>query len=179
MAHEPLSPAVISKLPQGLLGFFGIKNGGQYPQTIGNVIVPTLGMWDMITSNYFENVWGYFGANTVGFHQINDAVTGVPIQVPNSELWYVHALSLHVIAGVGETANYSCAIRSTQTGTANPWYRAITDRVAIAASTTQLTRGEEFPIWASAGDQFGIFIDTPVGGTIDYGVHFRISRLPF
>jgi len=35
-------PPPINRIPQPLLGYFGIKNGGRYPQTLSETLAPTI-----------------------------------------------------------------------------------------------------------------------------------------
>lgn len=40
----PLPPPPLNLQPEGLLDFFQIKNGGEYPQTLANYLMPTIEM---------------------------------------------------------------------------------------------------------------------------------------
>jgi len=55
MAAPPnslLRPPPLSAIPKGLLAFLGIRNGGQYPQTLNPVLQPT---WDL--QEHYENAY--------------------------------------------------------------------------------------------------------------------------
>ncbi|HEY3496419.1 MAG TPA: hypothetical protein VGK73_17085, partial [Polyangiaceae bacterium] len=109
----PLSPAVLSKLPLGLLGFFGIKNGGQYPQSLGQTVLPTLELGKMLAANYNEN-FSVPCVAALGFVTGNVLATGLPAVVPGSELWWVNCISQNSFTGAGDSMTWSVEARGTQ-----------------------------------------------------------------
>lgn len=73
--------AVINKLPLGWLGFFGIKNGGRYPEEASSVLSPT---WDMAQLYLYTNAIissDLLSASAVGSLTFKT--------VPNGEVWAV------------------------------------------------------------------------------------------
>ena len=177
----PLSPAVISKLPLGLLGFFGIKNGGQYPQSIGDTIVPTLGMGDMLAANYRELVT-VAPIAALGFVTANLSGGALPAVVPASELWWVQSVSVMSFTGVGDSISGSMEARNNQTGGASVWHRALSPLITQAASLTALHPGTHTDgLWLSPGDTIGFWYAavTNASGTAQMSGQLSIVRFPF
>jgi len=76
----------------GLLALLGLKNGGVLPPAFGDMVAPTLDIFDFYsqeTENISTNVI------TPGIGHLQTLLA----QVPQNELWYVHSLSARVILG--------------------------------------------------------------------------------
>lgn len=110
----------INLIPSGLLDFFGIKNGGEYPQSLSNQLQPVLEMmrW-YVAANALEvgSVSPAFQllapeATTSKFitatqpTNICGLVTPLRCIVPNNEFWYIDRWS------VNWTINYSATPQS-------------------------------------------------------------------
>lgn len=176
-----LTPAVLSKLPLGLLGFFGIKNGGKYPQYIVPEIQPTLELADILAVNYNEMV-AIPCLAALGFVTGNILATGLPAVVPASEVWFVSSLTVLTFTGVGDSMTGTVEVRNTQTGSASAWHRALTMEFTQAASLTKLhpsvmTDG----FWAQPGDTFGTHFSAFVNasGTATASIQAKFTRFPF
>lgn len=82
----------IQIVPPGLLGFLGIKNGGENPHVLGNVLLPSMDVRDWYLQGRAEQIsvgpWNLVAGAGVGY---NNGVTGA---VPDKEFWYVHHASL-------------------------------------------------------------------------------------
>lgn len=175
----PLTPAVISKLPLGLLGFFGIKNGGQYPQTLGDTILPTLDMAPVLAANYRELVF-VAPIAALGFVTANLNGGALPGAVPAGELWFVQAASVFAFTGVGDSFTGTLEVRNSTTGLASAWHRALSSPITLAASTTQLHPGIS-GVWLSPGDTIGFWYSasTNASGTAQMSAQLAIVRFPF
>jgi hypothetical protein len=178
-----LTPPVISKLPLGLLGFFGIKNGGQYPQTLGNSISPTMDLTEMLAANHYAN-YVYIAAPTaVGFTQATAAISGVPQSVPDNEVWFISSMSMHLTTGVGDAYNASPVVRTFQAGGASAWYRVLAAPFTIGASTNimyPLPFMENGSRWLSPGDLFGFWANSfTLATNIAINIQVRVTRFPF
>lgn len=177
----PLTPAVISKLPLGLLGFFGIKNGGQYPQTIDPVITPSLELGAMLAANYNEMIAVPCLA-ALGFVTGNILATGLPAVVPSSELWWCSNVSVFAFTGVGDSMTATVELRNTQTSSASAWHRALTNEFTQAASLSKLHPGVVTDgFWMQPGDTFGTHFSAMVNasGTATSSIQAKITRFPF
>jgi hypothetical protein len=176
----PLSPAVISKLPIGLLGFFGIKNGGQYPSSIGQVIEPNLDLGGILAANYNEKL-AVSPIAALGFVTGNFLASGLPAVVPAAELWWVSACSLQTFTGVGDSFTGALELRANQTGGASVWHRALSAEFTQGASLTRTLPGIHTDgFWAGPGDTFGIWYSavTNASGTAQTSVQLQITRFP-
>lgn len=177
-----LSPAVISKLPLGLLGFFGIKNGGQYPSTIGNVILPHLDMADILAANYHERLGLQSLITATGFNNSTVVATTLPAIVPASELWYLSHASIVSSTLAGDAVVYTPVVRNTQSGSASASTRALGDQRTQAASQLQVhpltfVNGTR---WLVPGDQIGIWTTSFTLATgINLSIQLGITRFPF
>jgi len=181
MAFSPLTPAVISKLPLGLLGFFGIKNGGQYPQSVIPNIQPTLEQLQILACNYHENITvGIGGITTTGFQ---GAVVPDPLTIPPSEIWYVSSVTCEPVTFVGDAVVASAVVRSKASNTASNWYRAISPEYTTGASQFRNLPGtfENGNQWFYPGDEFGAWIVsfTNASGDATFGLQLEVTRFPF
>jgi hypothetical protein len=176
-----LSPAVISKLPIGLLGFFGIKNGGQYPQSIVAAIQPTLELGPILAANYNEML-AVSPIAALGFVTGNFVASGLAAVVPASELWWVSSISLQAFTGAGDSMTGAAEIRNTQTGSASVWHRAVSPEFTQGANLTRTlpcaldTTG----FWAQPGDTFGFWYSavTNASGNAQTSLQLRVTRFP-
>lgn len=172
-----LTPAVVSKLPLGLLGFFGIKNGGQYPQSIAPQFMPTLELMGLLGANYHENVGSApLVPSVVGFNQTT-------ITVPASEIWLVHSISAFEFTGPGDSyTEGSLVARSTQTGTGSNFHRALSDTFSMpAGNASRVSPGRPGPFWLAPGDQVGAFFLGIVNAstTCQMSPQIEFTRFPF
>lgn len=77
--------APLNKIPNGLLSFLGIKNGGRNPEQLGALLAPT---WDL-AQWYMATTYEYGVANA------NIAAAGLiqfgPANINDGDTWFVHA----------------------------------------------------------------------------------------
>lgn len=183
MNGPPLSPAVLSKLPLGLLGFFGIKNGGQYPQSLGTVISPTLEQLPILAANYHLNFAMSSTAPIVGFTAATNLSTGFPSVVPSGELWYVSALSFRIFTGAGDSITVTPQVRGQQASApaGNTWDLATGPMTTQAASLNTLHPGSRSGFWLAPGDTFGIWCTALVNasGNTQVSQQVQVSVFPF
>ena len=87
----------ITRVPWGLQGFLGSKNQGQNPAELGQLVAPTLDLFNF----YAKEKQSYINAS-VNITTPNDAaITFTPTE---GETWLVYNAGMYVI-GVGVTAN--------------------------------------------------------------------------
>lgn len=91
-----LPPPPLNIQPRGLLDFFGIKNGGRFPQQLTPDLIPVVDLltwYGMTNSIAFESQLVTINASTPGTnHPITstgpvDWTTGGNLVVPNDEVW--------------------------------------------------------------------------------------------
>ena len=178
-----LTPPVISKLPLGLLGFFGIKNGGQYPQTLGTSIAPTLELAELLAANYHSNLVYIAAPTLVGFAQATSAIAGIPQAVPDNEIWYISSCSMHLTTGAGDAYNATPVVRGFQANGASAWYRVLAQSFTIGASTNIMYPcpfTENGSRWLAPGDIFGFWGNSITLATnIAINIQVAVTRFPF
>lgn len=180
---DELVPRGLSKLPLGLLGFFGIKNGGQYPQSLGDIILPQLDMAGLFQAAYAERAVVSVSAGfATGFVQGTILATGLAAAVPAGETWCLWADSFGIFTGAGDAFLGGPAIKSFQTGSGSSWTRMLRDPLSQAASLTtlQTTIVQGLPLWLSPGDQLGINVQsfTNASATLTVTQHIGFLRFP-
>lgn len=180
MTQLGLTPPVMSKLPIGLLGFLGIKNGGQYPQTLGNVLLPQIELLDMIASNY--RVPSIFVSNPVAIGFTPQTLNAVAVVVPPGELWYLMSASVSVFTGVGDSITCSSVIRSPQTASAGTSNRVMSPIITQAANLSThhpgiLVGGR----WLCPGDAMNTHVSAIVSatGNITVTFHTHLAVFPY
>jgi hypothetical protein len=100
-----LTAPVISKLPLGLLDFLGIKSGGRYPDSLGNVLTP---VWDMERfQEIFDERTAFDVTTTIGVAALNFLPWN--IVVPQTELWLVKQINGFLQTDAAETVTASLA----------------------------------------------------------------------
>lgn len=96
MAGE-LPPPPINRHPNGLLDFFGIKNGGRNPQYLLPSLSPTIDLLQHYAqANAINTAYVYAPAASVGggFLAGLDGVTDVV--VPPTEMWLIAAMEMEI-----------------------------------------------------------------------------------
>lgn len=156
----------INKLPLGLLGFLGIKNGGEYPQELSNVLSP---VWDL----------GPLYMNANAENQVAAlAIAGIGSQafftVPNGEAWYVLIASAATgTLGAGQTIEL--ALQTTDA--------AGLVTVAVSPMSGSRTAGQRCaqalpsPVYCGPGSTFGINATQFAAGPINVTCAVRFARL--
>jgi len=150
----PLSPPRLNKIPNGLLGFLGIKNGGHNPEELA----PQL-------SAGFELFHWYTQTNREFFRTaINLTALGQTtfFTVPAGEWWYVlHASLVTSVLGAGQTLQ--AAIGFTDA----PGLRTI----IVQNPPPSRTVGQVFTcnasgFWVGPGDTIGPYVTELAAGPI-------------
>lgn len=140
----------ISKIPQGILGFLGIKNGGQYPQKLTADLVPT---WDM-SQLYLNNYADYLSVDST----INATGYTIFFSAPQNETWFVTDYSLDIATGAGE-AWQGCLARATANNVSQV---RLSDDWTLAASTWAARVGPRNVVLAP-GESLGVNTDSLTG----------------
>lgn len=159
--NGPLTPPPINKLPLGLLGFLGIKNGGRYPQSLQADLQPS-----------FELQNWYLQTNSTSA-QLNGSVSSIGFNanwwtVPQGETWAIHQCFVNSAAVLG--AGVSC-------GFVGAWIRSalqvlpasLTDMPPIAATAGSVAlsvRTQMTPVLVPPGGVIGVFAYALVAGPV-------------
>lgn len=154
----------ISRIPAGLLGFLGIKNAGQYPSDISQVLLPT---WDLASLylQYGAQLGGDAGTENVAGYQ-------VVATCPPGEVWCLHNIGMSVTTGAGDQWTGGICRSKTSGGTTVP----ISGSGAISANNNVLLNALAVPTFLTPGETLGL-ITLSVTGTIDYYLTYRYSIL--
>lgn len=99
-----LPPPPLNIQPRGMLDFFGIKNGGRFPQSLPEFLSPTLDLlhWyvasEIVTyqlnATPLVNADQGFNVNWISAVPAPNPVP-IPIQVPQTEMWLVSHYSVN------------------------------------------------------------------------------------
>jgi hypothetical protein len=164
-----------SKLPLGLLGFLGIKNGGQYPRQLLTEYRPTLDLMGLL-----------IGAN---FQEANPALTtapatgnagsfSTPFVCPQTEIWLVTLACVRMTTAAGETGSGYMAMRRFPVTSPNVVH-ALSDQLGVTASNTAIPALLKYPppLIMGPGDEI-VWFATLTTGTPQMRGHFRYGVFP-
>lgn len=188
--------AVINRIPPGLLGFLGLKSGGQNPRDIGNVIAPVFDLlrWYLIgeavevsSAPVAFQLVANEGSTT---HQITATtppniaglVTAGQLEVPNNELWYVDRWSVNWVLNAQAGASINVAMITTPPGqsssarmpaTLGGW--STSDAAIARAGHVAMTA----PIWLKPGTTMALLNEGYIdgGAGVNVNTQMRITRI--
>jgi hypothetical protein len=155
----------INRLPLGLLGFLGIKNGGRYPQELSDTLAPTWDLSDIYLNANAENRVDVLAIAALGSQAF--------FTVPAGEAWYVIIASAATgTLGAGVTIELGlqttdAAALVTTALTQMSGARTVGQRCAVA-----LERG----IYLPPGSTFGINCTQLVAGPVNVTLATRFAR---
>lgn len=157
----------INRVPYGLLGFLGIKNGGRNPSTIADYVQPA---WDLSelylqTNSEFFSVGG--SVNALGYN--------VGFSSSTAEVTWVHGfsvLSSTLTAGQSLIAGIMVADQNGITGVA---YETVL--TASPAVGSRMLLALDRPVILSPGQQIGFNVTSIAAGPINYTAAIRVTRL--
>ncbi len=89
-------PASINKVPAGLLGFLGIKNGGENPTQLESQLRTSVDLWPLYQAGYGEIVSAAINVAAAGF-----PVGGAPFTVPDNQYWWCFEYSIQSNTALG------------------------------------------------------------------------------
>lgn len=155
----------INRQPQGILGFLGIKNGGQNPDTVATQLAPVWRYddWYLNTNTELLSLSG----------QVNATGGWIFFDVPSDRVWWVSNFDVFVSTGVGEAIRYNLARFINRTVAQRC---VLTDEDSIGASTDKRT-GVTQPMILAPGEGLGLNV-MAVTGTIDFFANVRLVQCP-
>lgn len=152
--------SAISRIPLGLLGFLGIKNGGEYPQRLINLLAP---VWDL--SSLYLNTSEIHWASVDGLVGPGYNIT---MQPNPGEVFVLHEASVSYANAAGEAISIGLA-RALQNNTT---VVNVTELVNIGAATGSIAAlVDRSPLIIPAGENFGVFATNHVG--VQRNFYFR------
>jgi hypothetical protein len=163
-----LGPPQIQVLPQGLLGFLGIKNGGQFPQTLLPDLAPTLDLLEIYLQTDHEVIFsGPVSILAPGYIFIN------PFTVPQNEYWAIIDWGVEFPLGAGEAIKV--ALGYSLGGT----LCLLSDRTelsTVGGALMAVNMNKQRPILLPPNTSLGYLV-SEITGTLDAVNTLRISRL--
>jgi len=156
----------INKLPLGLLGFLGIKNGGRYPQELASVLAPT---WDL--SSLYLNANAENRVDVVAIAALGSQAF---FTVPTGEAWMV-LLASAATGTLGAGVTIELGLQTTDaaalvTIATSPMSGARTVGARCAINLAD-------PIFLGPGSTFGINCTQLVAGPVNVTLATRFARL--
>lgn len=117
MAGPITTPPPLNRQPNGLLDFFGIKNGGRYPQVLDERLQPVVDLlrhYTELAAQVF--VWSGTIAATQDASSTNIPTTlptnlsvSSQLEVPNNEVWYIAAAHIQWTMRANDSAQFNIA----------------------------------------------------------------------
>ena len=162
----PFGSTGINRLPLGVLGFLGIKNGGEYPKQLSNVLLPT---WDL--ERLYLNTNSETNATVVSIAAIGAQAF---LTVPVGELWVV-LLSSAATGTLGAGQTIELGLQTTDaaglvTIATSPMSgpRTVGQRCAV---------NQADPIVLAPGSTWGINCTQLVAGPVNVTLATRFARM--
>jgi len=159
-----ISPPSINRVPQGLLGFLGIKNGGQYPSALSNTLAPTFDLGECYANTNREYQTASIAVNALGQTNFHTA--------PIGQYWWVQHASLFT-ATIGAGAAYAgvlCMIDAS--GLVTTMLSTVTPAAGPGAVYTSQARD----FWLLPGESLGVYTTGLTLGPINTGVSLSFAR---
>jgi len=161
----PFGVSGINRIPQGLLGFLGIKNGGENPRQLSNVLVPVWETRDLYTFTNSEISSVILGIAALGSQGY--------VTIPTGELWLI----------LQQSASSDTLTAGQSLEFSTNW----TDPAAVVNIETGLTSGvrtvgarvtavSQRAYYASAGSQVGINCTQLAAGPVNVRLKTRFAR---
>lgn len=196
MANGALGPAPINSPIRGLLDFFGIKNGGENPRNLINMISPTMDL----TRWYQEAQADVFTFSRPAFYVANsgadgripitsttptDITNGAQLVVPQNEVWIALPGS-RVIASFNAFAGQEIEVGMVMQASATDQFEwwPMNPREGYSTSSAAIIRLQartlSDPIWIRPGSTITAFCygaTVPAGGSIDIAGTLKLVRL--
>lgn len=154
----------INRIPQGLLGFLGIKNGGRYPQELSPTLAPVVDLFDHYSNTNREYQTASVAVAALGqtnFHT-----------VPVGQWWYCCHASLFT-ATIGAGAAYAgvlCMIDASGLVT------TMLSSVSPAAGPGAVYTAQARQFWLGPGESLGVYTTGLTAGPISTGVSVAFAR---
>lgn len=162
-----MTPTPINRLPNGLLGFLGIKNGGRYPDQMGTTLAPTWDLSDLYLGTNVEvatNGPNATGTNFVGHHT-----------VPQGQIWYVFEFGVFsTVLIAGQALRGSIAVLDSGQTVTVP---ATAYAGPAAAPNERFCCTLDRPIILLGGDTIGFLCTTLTAGPIQVFGGIRFARM--
>ena len=161
--------APLQLLPQGLLGFLQLKNGGQAPQFLLEGLQPSLELQPW----YVESNAEILSANAVAVAGAGITTSG--IVVPQDEYWWLLDYFVEFVFGAGATVSrFQGAVRYNVTQVSFP----VADGPALVANDRARTSQMVRPVLLQPGGELVVYVGAVTGFPQNANFGARIARCP-
>jgi hypothetical protein len=186
---EKLLTSPLNRIPSGLLDFFRIKSMGQYPQRLGDTVLPIMDLFrfyadDQATEVFFSGAQIVADTGTTTFSITStspvDITTGGVLLVPNGEIWIVLEGSVSWNMTTTGTADFGLVGLGQPNGLAWLFPMSLTGFTqGVVGAARGGRRALDRPMFMRPGTQLAVYCAgvTIAGGTTDWTVRFRLLRL--
>jgi len=159
----------INRQPAGILGLLGIKNGGEYPRDLSNVLVPTWDMTDLYLLNASEYLTRTDNATVPGTIQTDGPVPG--------EVWAVTEFGARTgNLAAAETIQFALGLFGPGTAPVYVPLTSVSSASAVAGDRAQAAILR--PVRLNPGETLGVFItDITTVGNVPVITSLRFTRL--
>lgn len=162
-----MSGPVIQRVPPGLLGYFGIKNGGMNPTNVSNTLLPQLDMLDWYMMGSVS------GLSTGGL--VNAIGLTTYFTVPDGEYWYVHGVTARATVAAAGRVRMRAAAAIPFVSTLNIYQAGPLAESSVATDDVTSTIQESF--WAPPGARFGLYVEG-FTGAFSAACNVTYARVP-
>jgi len=161
---------VVTTPPRGLIGLLGLRDLGAVPQELGNAVLCSIDVTQLLLLTNREVVYStpVASGGTVGWKEFRTA----GLQVPAGEFWYVHEFSIEAVMPAGVSAHVCCGYAES-----NLSYNVI-------GLSQNATAGEMLGIyssdqdrWAAPGGFFMALVRSNTGGSFNMTATALITRI--
>lgn len=161
-----LTPPTINRQPVGLLDFFGLKNGGKYPQQLASTLAPTidlLRLYEADVEEFISDGVSVEAGTAIGNFNFGGA-TNRPGIVPQNELW--HVLEYSIVLPVPANVNMMMVAPTIEIQRSSPTVTGagrgsvqignpVQSPIANAANPAHTLRVYARDFWMSPNSQLG------------------------
>jgi hypothetical protein len=183
----------LNRQPNGLLEFFGIKDGGWGPRTFAQELVPQLDLWRHYVAGNptdFDGT-GTFAGPTGGALLLDVAWTYpitaagglTPTIIPQNELWYWDTASIHLLmsTGAGSTLQFATIAESALSPGAFHLlpFAPIEQRTSSGTVSVSQFTALMYPVFLRGGAQLQFFVglEVPAAETLTARITARGTRM--
>src|SRR5262245_13062003 len=181
-----LGPPPLNLVPWALLDFFGIKNGGRFPQYLGDVLSPCLEMfdWYLQTKGQLYSTVGTVVSANAGASSKNDitsvtgglTITNGQLDVPNNEWWILKRANIAITPSATFAGIINAGMDLIQVGREQIFQQGRQTFVA-AANTRQVVTPYLGPLWIAPGTQINFNYDVELSaGTFTFTADLFLAR---
>lgn len=173
MANEKggvLGAPPLQILPTGLLGLFGIKNGGKYPQQLLESLQPVIDIFHLYGQTNEEHLLENLNA-------VAEGTQSTTLVVPENQFWMLHDMTVFAFANATELIEFNCEylLRGNADYAVGPY--ELIDNVAGATSLGKIARMERSrEVILPPGTMITCHVARLIGN-VAFSVSARISRL--